>query len=464
MAINQSNIASGVKSFYSTLSSSLAKDTTQKNQSILNQSILGTQNSTPVTAQNSTPYTGSSQNRASTPGSVPVAQPSSTTGTTNSATSQPVSQGVIPSSTNPTINALVNQVNELINQVGTLSPENQALAQSINNMAGQEMVALNKANSAQMLGDYRALNDAIQEMNTARAEKESQIETLSSQLSGARADYVASLAPTTDELALRQKLADIEKEAADYALATDRAVAGFEGQGRGIPLSIIRGQQEKLVKQRSFGKQEIANEEANLLTRLGLEEDARALRAEIAKGNYEGIKDEIGILDSASKNINSNIDSLIDQFTALDNQQQNTLTNFLETMNGVRYDDLATDAQQYIDKMATAMNVPKSYIKEAMNVLADKSDLEKLYTQSQIDNQNEEDTKTLSTSILNKTLAAGVPSAVAQEIYGWLQQGFTLESIRGLLKERYGESQGYSYLDTFIPILGGQEVEERTFD
>ena len=47
---------------------------------------------------------------------------------------------------------------------------------------------------------------------------------------------------TPEEEALQTQLSNITTGA-------DLGVVGLEGQGRGIPLSLVRGQQEKLLKQ-----------------------------------------------------------------------------------------------------------------------------------------------------------------------------------------------------------------------
>ena len=53
--------------------------------------------------------------------------------------------------------------------------------------------------------------------------------------------YQQSLKMTPEEEALQTQLSNITTGA-------DLGVAGLEGQGRGIPLSLVRGQQERLYK------------------------------------------------------------------------------------------------------------------------------------------------------------------------------------------------------------------------
>lgn len=64
----------------------------------------------------------------------------------------------------------------------------------------------------------------------------------------AKAAYIASLQPSKEELALQQQLAQTRE-------ADQLGLTQLEGQGRGIPVSIIRGQQEKLQKQNAIREQ-----------------------------------------------------------------------------------------------------------------------------------------------------------------------------------------------------------------
>lgn len=58
-------------------------------------------------------------------------------------------------------------------------------------------------------------------------------------------DYIASLAPTTPNNAV----SDARRKYLDFVSSAESGIAGIEGQGRGIPLALVRGEQEKLGKQ-----------------------------------------------------------------------------------------------------------------------------------------------------------------------------------------------------------------------
>lgn len=401
MAIYLKNTAQPI----SVISSSAANDLTKKNQTVLRNNInsLGiggdVANFAPTTSGSSFQSTGigvpnnivkttsptnATQNRPATPGSVPVSSSTQPTAQTTGNPQVPQIQGVIPPSNNPTVQSISNQINDLVNQAGYLSPENQASAQSINQLYGQEMIKLNQANQANQTGDYRSLNQYLTELEEVRANKEKQIEDLYGSLSSLRSEYATAAAPTETEVETQQKLADIQKEAADYALATNRAVSGLEGQGRGIPISLVRGQQKKLVEQRSYGATEIANQEANLLTQLGLEQDARKLRSDIALNQISSVTDNIELLGKAVDRVDSQSNNYVTRFTALDDQQQKTLDSLLERVAGLRYDELDPASKNYVNNLAKNLGIDVSIVKDGMKAVADKQEFDEMIKRSEL--------------------------------------------------------------------------------
>jgi hypothetical protein len=60
--------------------------------------------------------------------------------------------------------------------------------------------------------------------------------------------YKNSLGMTSEE-------EELQKQLSNLTTGADLGVAGLEGQGRGIPLSLVRGQQEKLLKQAAIQTQ-----------------------------------------------------------------------------------------------------------------------------------------------------------------------------------------------------------------
>lgn len=90
--------------------------------------------------------------------------------------------------------------------------------------------------------------------------------------------YQQSMAMTPQEEALQNQLSNLTTGA-------DLGVAGLEGQGRGIPLSLVRGQQEKLLKQAAIQTQPLQKQ-------LELLQAKRQAQMEGAKAGMDYFKEE----------------------------------------------------------------------------------------------------------------------------------------------------------------------------
>lgn len=88
-------------------------------------------------------------------------------------------------------------------------------------------------------------------------------------LDALRKGYISSLTMSPEERALNDQLAQFRGD-------VKQGVAGLEGQGRGIPLSLVRGQQEKLQTQGNL-------QEQTILERLQAAQQARQSQAQAAQ-------------------------------------------------------------------------------------------------------------------------------------------------------------------------------------
>lgn len=93
--------------------------------------------------------------------------------------------------------------------------------------------------------------------------------TQQSQIDALRKGYLSTFAPSDAEKALQDELAS-------YRESANLGVAGLEGQGRGIPLDLVRGQQAILQKQAGIKEQ-------SLLERLQMEQQNRTLAQQAAQ-------------------------------------------------------------------------------------------------------------------------------------------------------------------------------------
>lgn len=123
-------------------------------------------------------------------------------------------------------------------------------------------------------GDTGRLNEMIGLYNQDRTDYLKQIETLRTKLEPLITRRVELGVRGAEEKAVQTQLADLRSQADKFKLETQRQkLAQFEGQ----TLGFAAGRAGRIEFERSFKIQEMALEEKNLLTRLGLAQEAREL-------------------------------------------------------------------------------------------------------------------------------------------------------------------------------------------
>jgi hypothetical protein len=132
------------------------------------------------------------------------------------------------------------------------------------------------------LGSFGSITEANNAANKIHIEQQSKLNNTPAPAES-EADkwfkmYQQSMAMTPQEEALQNQLSNLTTGA-------DLGVAGLEGQGRGIPLSLVRGQQEKLLKQAAIQTQPLQKQ-------LELLQAKRQAQMEGAKAGMDYFKEE----------------------------------------------------------------------------------------------------------------------------------------------------------------------------
>lgn len=86
-------------------------------------------------------------------------------------------------------------------------------------------------------------------------------------------NYLATLSPTTSESEAKRKYLD-------FITSAESGIAGLEGQGRGIPLSLVRGKQAKLGEQANITAKRLQGD-------IDLAQQERQAQQEQAKAKYD---------------------------------------------------------------------------------------------------------------------------------------------------------------------------------
>lgn len=340
----------------SVVSSGLARDTTAKNQqtlSNLNNQLIFPSGSNLGVQPTITPVSGNitgTQAKTKTGIADYYQPPQPVTSSNLSAPSQQV----------------VSDINKTVTAGGYVSPEAQSGISNLNDLSVKENMALSQANAANQQGDARSMDNFLKEYDTLRKSREDAIYNLYSQLQPAREELTTAMTPTSAELETQNQLLDVQSRARQYALETNQGYTGFEGQGRGIPLQLVRGQQKKLLEQRQYGETALQNEETNLLTRLGLQQEARKITSDIATNKIKSITDNADTLLKALSTQDDYTASVLDKFDKLNDNQKGILDDFISTASGLTYDELDPNSKSYVNSLAASIGMPTSAVKDLM--------------------------------------------------------------------------------------------------
>lgn len=108
-----------------------------------------------------------------------------------------------------------------------------------------------------------------------------------------QSQLVSLSAPTEAENALQLQLTEKESALQQLEISAQQATSDLEGQGRGIPLQLIRGQQAKLQGQALLKAQGMEAEKQTLLQKLASEQAKRSLQQQSVQMQLETAKQKL---------------------------------------------------------------------------------------------------------------------------------------------------------------------------
>jgi len=284
-----------------------------------------------------------------------------------------------PYSSNPAYNVMANIADDTISQTGATNVTNNSTA-----LSGLLLELLGRANSQKESGDYQGMNDTLKEYENTRKAREAELTNIYGQLPGLRDAYKTSLTKTAQEQQLESQLADIQGQITQYGIDTQTGLYGLEGQGRGIPLGLVRGQQEKLYQQRQLGQQTLQGQESNLLTRLGLEQENRSLATKAAEFGITSLFEDAEITQKAIDAIDSQTNAFMDRVDKLSDNARQTLATIIDKFAGMDMSDLPEQSQLQLANLAESAGIDLQTLIAGMKANKDAIDFDQAYKMSQL--------------------------------------------------------------------------------
>lgn len=293
------------------------------------------------------------------------------------------------SATNPAQNAIVSSVNDTISK---LTPEQKQVALTgvvsellnrINQSSDQELSLTTKAREAEQTGDYYGLNEATKKLQESQQQRLKDLETLQTETSKLRTQYLGTLTPTAEETTLATTIADFQEQMKNYDLETQKLVYGLEGQGRGIVSGLVAGQQAKLQQQRALEYQSMAAKESNLLTRLGLLQDARKAQQTALTTGISMLEADNELSNKIRDAIDAQNQAVIDSVSGMSTKAKDTLTFILKQFEGLDFESLPDESIKSIQALAEQAGIDIGIIQAGLKAVKDQQDFDNALRLSQ---------------------------------------------------------------------------------
>ena len=293
------------------------------------------------------------------------------------------------SATNPAQNAIVSSVNDTISK---LTPEQKQVALTgvvsellnrINQSSDQELALTSKAREAEETGDYYGLNEATKKLQESQKQRLLDLQALQTETSKLRTQYLGTLTPTAEETTLATTIADLQEQMKNYDLETQKLVYGLEGQGRGIVSGLVAGQQAKLQQQRALEYQSMAAKESNLLTRLGLLQDARKAQQTALTTGISMLEADNELSNKIRDAIDAQNQAVIDSVSGMSTKAKDTLTFILKQFEGLDFESLPDESIKSIQALAEQAGIDIGIIQAGLKAVKDQQDFDNALRLSQ---------------------------------------------------------------------------------
>lgn len=162
----------------------------------------------------------------------------------------------------------------------------------------------------------------------------------------------------------------------NYNLDTQKLVYGLEGQGRGIVSGLVAGQQAKLQQQRALEYQSMAAKESNLLTRLGLLQDARKAQQTALSTGISMLEADNELSNKIRDAIDSQNQAVIDSVSKMSTTAKDTLTLILKQFEGLDFESLPEESIRSIQALAEKAGIDIGIIQAGLKAVKDQQDFD----------------------------------------------------------------------------------------
>ena len=267
-------------------------------------------------------------------------------------------------------------------------------------------------------------------------------------LKESRKKLIAATRKTPEQLAIETKLADLRQDIDAKRLAFQGGLDELEDQTILQPL--IVGQQLSLQKQFLRQRAVLLADESNLLRRLGLFEDARALEEQVAETELGFLEDDLNLFFKIQDTISKQKKDAFNQRDKLEDNARQVLDDIMDSLEGrADFDDLTLEDQRQIEKLARVNGIPINTLILSLEAAKSQHEFDNLLKErkearaQQAEARRASESKILPPTQFNiKAGLVGLTEQQATDIFTsekpplWFQQAVENEFNQSILPER----------------------------
>lgn len=218
--------------------------------------------------------------------------------------------------------------------------------------------------------------DTSKEPSSDTLSQYTSIDTIKKMLDESTAEINKTLTPSAEETKIKTQIADLRAQEDNINLGVKKYKSNLEGEG--ISAGAIQGRSWDVDRNVAMTLETLGVQEKNLLTRLGLEQEARGLEEKVATNKYGATKDIIEYASKAQAAIDKQKTDLINATDKMNDNARQMLSTILTQFKGLDFHALSPEAQLKMQTMANQLGIPVDVIIKGMEVNKNQQDLENL--------------------------------------------------------------------------------------
>ena len=247
---------------------------------------------------------------------------------------QTVAQPITISTANAAMKSIIDNFNTLITQSGTqLTPEQKAAVDRLNELETAKNQALAAGQSAMTSNNPSAVNEAATAVKGYEAQIQKELTDFQAKVEPLRKKYLESLLPSAQVQDVQTRLKNLQSTAKQSLLDT---------KGQPISTPFIAGQTAQQ-------KEQFALEESNLLTELGLAQDAQDALQKAAAGELDFAMQDYELQSKVTEKLMEREESLVQRAREASSDVQSFYANVAKTFAEVK---LSPESKAELQRMA----------------------------------------------------------------------------------------------------------------